>query len=367
LSLRRPILIAITGNWHRKTDGMEFPTVTVVVTTYNYGRFIEQAIDSVLAQEYPQEKIQIVVVDDGSTDDTAERVRKYGSRIDYFRKPNGGQASALNLGLARARGEIVALLDADDMFLPRKLACAVDAFQGNDSLGMVYHPQLEWNIETNEVIASKPALFSGDLRSNPEQVLSYFILPASCVSFRRESLAPLQPIPENIRMLADAYLITLLPLISPVLAISEPLTQYRIHGSNSYYVDEQRASLPAQNARRRQALVLTDAMLNWVTNQKDKVNLRHVQLFRSRWGFESQGLLFKIRPPGRWRTFLFLLRKNYVYSSIQTWKFTVFNYVTCGLALVLGYGKAQFWQNEMLSRAEKWFSKFSNTKMTGGH
>src|SRR6266852_114001 len=96
-------------------------TITVLIDTYNYGHFIEEAIESVLSQDFPSEKMEILVVDDGSTDDTAERVRKYGERVKYLYKDNGGQASAFNYGSARARGEYVALLDADDYWLPGKL------------------------------------------------------------------------------------------------------------------------------------------------------------------------------------------------------------------------------------------------------
>src|SRR6266436_367397 len=80
--------------------------ITVLITTHNYGHFIEHAIDSVLSQDFPLEQVQILVVDDGSIDDTRDRVKKYGSRVEYFYKPNGGQASALNFGFAHARGEI---------------------------------------------------------------------------------------------------------------------------------------------------------------------------------------------------------------------------------------------------------------------
>jgi glycosyltransferase involved in cell wall biosynthesis len=83
----------------------------------NYGHFTEEAIDSVLAQDFPAEQVEIIVVDDGSTDDTGERVKKYGSRIRYFYKANGGQAAALNSGFANARGEIVALLDKVVLFV----------------------------------------------------------------------------------------------------------------------------------------------------------------------------------------------------------------------------------------------------------
>src|SRR5258708_37665165 len=100
---------------------MRMPVVTVLITTYNYGRFIEEAIESVVSQDYPQERGQIVGVDDGSTDDTAERVKKYGERVEYFYQANGGQAAALNFGMAKARGGSRAVLDADDFFLPGRL------------------------------------------------------------------------------------------------------------------------------------------------------------------------------------------------------------------------------------------------------
>ena len=92
--------------------------ISVLITTYNYGRFIEECIDSVLAQEYPSDKLEIIVVDDGSTDDTSERVQKYESKIHYIQKSNGGQASALNIGVANSHGEIICILDADDYFFP---------------------------------------------------------------------------------------------------------------------------------------------------------------------------------------------------------------------------------------------------------
>ena len=94
---------------------MSPPLISVLITTYNYGRFIEGSIDSVLSQDFLPDQLEVVVVDDGSTDDTAERVRKYDSRVQYFYQPNGGQASALNFGFAMARGEIIFLLDGDDV------------------------------------------------------------------------------------------------------------------------------------------------------------------------------------------------------------------------------------------------------------
>jgi glycosyltransferase involved in cell wall biosynthesis len=326
---------------------MESPTFTVLVTTYNYGRFVEQAIESVLSQEYPPEKIQIVVVDDGSTDDTSERVKKYGSRIEYFVKQNGGQASALNFGLAKARGEIVALLDADDVFVPSKLARVAEAFQKNPGLGLVYHQLIEWDNQTNERRALNLRLVSGDLRDNPEQVLKYFVQPASCAAFRRATLQPLLPIPDEIRMLADAFLIILVPLISPILALQDPLTLYRIHGSNSYYVDEKEPSAQTRLARGGKIQTLIEALLKWVAANRSLENREHTELFTRRWSLLADFIQFESSPPGRWRSFFFLVRQNYLFRSCQSWKFSALKYLAACSAIIWGYRKALALQNDL--------------------
>jgi glycosyltransferase involved in cell wall biosynthesis len=83
---------------------MSQPLITVLIDTYNYGCFIEQAIESVLSQDSRQDLIEILVMDDGSTDDTSERIKKYGPRFRYLYKPNGGQGSALSFGFPTRAG-----------------------------------------------------------------------------------------------------------------------------------------------------------------------------------------------------------------------------------------------------------------------
>ncbi len=345
---------------------MESLTVTVLITTYNYAKFIEQAIDSVLSQDYPLERIQIVVVDDGSTDDTSQRVKKYGSSIEYFLKQNGGQASALNFGLAKASGEIVALLDADDVFVPSKLASIAEAFQKNPTIGMVYHQMFEWDVQSNERRALNTPLISGDLRASPQQYLTYFVQPASCTSFRRNTLNSLLPIPDSIRMLADAYLVILVPLVSPILALPEPLTIYRIHGSNSYYADEQRMSQQARTIRGQQILTLIDSLFGWLARNQSVEKQRHVKFFRNRWDLLSKSLKFQNDPPGRWRSFLFLIRQNYVCSFSQSWKFTTLKYLSACSALVLGYRTAQVWEDDILKSTQHLLGKVSRAARTSG-
>ncbi|MEA2289723.1 MAG: hypothetical protein QOD55_1720 [Solirubrobacteraceae bacterium] len=114
------------------------PRVSCIVTTYNLARFLGHALDSVLAQSYPAESLEIIVVDDGSTDDTAAVVLPYGDRVRYLRQENGGHASAVNRGLAEATGEFIALLDADDTWPPDKVARQVAFLREHPATGLVH-------------------------------------------------------------------------------------------------------------------------------------------------------------------------------------------------------------------------------------
>src|SRR6188768_2225570 len=105
------------------------PLVSIVIDNYNYARFLRAAVDSALAQAYP--RVEVVVVDDGSTDDSREVIARYGDRISAVFKPNGGQASAFNAGFAASHGDLVLFLDSDDVLLPSAVAAAADVFAGH--------------------------------------------------------------------------------------------------------------------------------------------------------------------------------------------------------------------------------------------
>lgn len=320
---------------------MTEPLISVVIDTFNYGRFIEEAINSVLSQDFPLNKVQILVVDDGSTDDTSVRVKKYGPRVEYFRKPNGGQASALNYGIERARGEIIALLDADDYFLPHKLTCIAEAFNKDPAIGMTYDHLQEWHVETGERRAwpSFNAV-SGDVCARPDLFLSYLPQPTSAICFRRACLKPLLPIPEQILMLADCYLVALIPFLAPVHAIPEFLGVYRIHGKNSYFVDEQQQAASARRERLQTWKVVIDAMRKWLANNGYTRKQPPVRDFLNLWTRHQQMSRFQASRPGRFRFFRYVLWENYANSSRQTWRFTALNYLTALSALAFGYEKA---------------------------
>jgi glycosyltransferase involved in cell wall biosynthesis len=317
---------------------MALPTITVLITTYNYGKFLDQAIDSVLSQDFPLDTVQIVVVDDGSTDDTSERVKKYGHRIEYFYKPNGGQASALNHGIERARGEIIALLDADDLFIPGKLARVVEVFGADPTLGMVYHRLQEWRVETDEKLEWEFVNVSGDIRNMPDQILAFVCQPTSAISFRRELLKPLLPVPERIRMLADCYLVSLIPFLAPIRGVPDMLTLYRIHGKNSYTKVGLKESREDKTKQLKMWQILADAMAQWLSDNGYNHRNRAVRAFLDRWSLFLDGL--RVDPPNRIAFFWALVRYNHTYAPLQTWRLTFFNYLFAPLGLVLGHSKA---------------------------
>lgn len=112
------------------------PLISVIVPTYNASQYIVQAVESVLYQTYPN--YEIIVVDDGSTDNTHQHLQPYISDIRYIYQPNQGVSVARNRGIDLAKGDLIAFLDADDYFLPDKLAAQVALFSSQSSLGIVH-------------------------------------------------------------------------------------------------------------------------------------------------------------------------------------------------------------------------------------
>jgi glycosyltransferase involved in cell wall biosynthesis len=107
----------------------DFPLVSIVTPCFNAARFIEETIESVLAQDYPN--IEYIVMDGGSTDGTVEILKRYAGRIRYVSEPDGGAADAINKGFARTHGEIFTYVNADDVLLPGAVATAVERFEGD--------------------------------------------------------------------------------------------------------------------------------------------------------------------------------------------------------------------------------------------
>ena len=315
---------------------MNRPDITVLIDAYNYGRFIEQAVESVLSQDFPMEAVEILVVDDGSTDDTADRLRKYVPRVQLIQKENGGQASAFNLGISRAQGDIVALLDADDYWLPQKLRSVASRFQQNPNAGMVYHRLLNLTESSQETTLDEFTPLSGFIPHDLRALFAYSPRPTSSLAFRRTALNRILPIPEGLRIQADGYLGALVIFLAPIVAIDEALAVYRLHGGNLFYSSE--VSIPPERARERIAMlqILIDGMRSWLLKNGFDLERGSEKLSLDRWILYQQTSQFALSPPGRLDLFRHLMKYNSCYRSQMSTRLHALNYLNAFAALLTG-------------------------------
>jgi glycosyltransferase involved in cell wall biosynthesis len=316
---------------------MKAPFFTVLIDTYNYGQYIEEAVASVLAQDFPAEQREILVVDDGSTDDTQERVQKFGEAIRYLRKPNGGQASAFNFGFERARGEIVALLDADDVWLPDKLGRVYEELERNPAAGMVYHRMHLWDgtDETSEDTYFIPV--SGNVTESRRTLLQYPMVGTSCLAFRRNALKELLPVPEALRSQADAYLTALIVFVSPVAAVPEFLGKYRLHGGNLFQMNAERTSRSQVEHRMAMRAALLSSIQEWLHNHGYEMDSTDMRGYLKQWSKAQERDGFALHAPSRWKYFRHLVEYPRIYGEIMTGRHRANSYLRAFAALFLGY------------------------------
>jgi len=211
-------------------------SIDVIVNNYDYGPFLRAAIDSALAQSYA--KVRVVVVDDGSTDDSRAIIESYGSDVVPVFKPNGGQASAFNAGIQESDGEFVIFLDADDVLMPGICAEVAETFAREPTAARVQYRMEVIDEGGSPTGILKPPgyvkLPSGDLRRHA--VAFAFDVPWIATSgnaFRSEAIRRVAPIPENdFRILADWYLVHLTSLLGTVAALDLVGAYRRVHDRN---------------------------------------------------------------------------------------------------------------------------------------
>jgi glycosyltransferase involved in cell wall biosynthesis len=213
---------------------------SVIVNNHDYGRVLGRAIESALAQTHRE--TEVIVVDDGSTDESREVLGRYSDGVLSVLKPKGGQTSALNAGFEVSRGELVCFLDADDELLPTALERALERF--GDGVSKVHWPLEVVDAEQRPVRdpRAQRTLDEGDLAAavrarGPE---SYTTVPTSGNAWSRKLLELVFPLAELEPALgvgsayADGYLSDVAPLVGEVRAVPEPQGLYRIHGANDY-------------------------------------------------------------------------------------------------------------------------------------
>jgi len=315
------------------------PVVSAIVNTYNYGRFVEEAVESVLAQDYPAERLDIIVVDDGSTDDSAERMKGFGKRIRYFQLPHRGQAAALNFGIAQARGEIVAFLDADDLWRADKVRRVAEAFAANPDAGMVYHAFELWRPDGQPVPQQEFQAISGMLAGDLKKLLAYDGQATSGQAFRRSVLEQMLPLPEEFVIgCSDGYLAYNCIFEWPAVAIAERLTRYRLHGANQFSFDKLAAEKMQIKLDTWRALMREHR--KWLERRGHDLRAPATAAFLARQEICAESMGFAFDPPGRIAYFRHLRKEAALYAPVWSFSYRLFKAASAVAALLLGFDRS---------------------------
>lgn len=214
------------------------PLVTILICNYNYGRYLGEAIESALAQTW--KNIEIIVVDDGSTDESREVLEKYEGKIQVILKENGGQASAFNVGICEAKGEIVCFLDSDDLCHPNRVSSIIEKYRQGHR-GLVCH-DLDIIDGTGNSIGKKQTEYAGINLAEGKQMdivfnhdYAWLFSPTSGMSLPISLARKIFPLPcEKWRISADEPLAFHAACLEPFGNLKESLGSYRLHNNNLF-------------------------------------------------------------------------------------------------------------------------------------
>jgi glycosyltransferase involved in cell wall biosynthesis len=215
------------------TDMSARPRASVIVTAYNLDRYLPEALDSALAQESPGGPVQIIVVDDGSTDNTPDVLAAYADRVEVIRQENGGLVKAVDAGLGAVRGEYIALLDADDIWPLDRLRRHVELLDANPHVGLV-HGDME--VIDADGATLHPSFFTWkqDTPSNG-RVLARLVkdnfVSGGASTFRASLMPAIWPIPADAAY-PDWWIATNIAAVSEILYDPANANRYRYHGGN---------------------------------------------------------------------------------------------------------------------------------------
>jgi glycosyltransferase involved in cell wall biosynthesis len=224
----------------------KLPLVSVVIPNYNYGEYLPETIESVLGQNYPN--IELIVVDDESSDDSVKILKSYGNDLTLIQQKNAGVSAARNLGLRFVSGEYVCFLDSDDSWEPDKVSLQMSKFIHNE-VGVVYS-----SVNLCDAMLSKigvwPAIYRGDIRHLYFRFPTRAIVPLCCSNamIRTHVIRSVGEFDTDLNTSADWDFFRRVSEITQVEFIDAPLVNYRQHSRSmssgslvKYYLDNELA------------------------------------------------------------------------------------------------------------------------------
>lgn len=207
-------------------------SVSVIIPTYNYGRFIAEAIESVLGQTIGT--LEIIVVDDGSTDDTEKLFVEFGDAIRYIKQDNGGVCAARNRGVAESTGEFIAFLDADDIWEPTKIEKQLAKFAEDEVIGLVHCGMREFDSDSGETVqlhlVGGEGWVAADIALWERPVI---VGPGGSIVVRRDVIEDVGGFDERLKNGEDWEFCLRVAKKYKVGFVAEPLVNYRNHGANA--------------------------------------------------------------------------------------------------------------------------------------
>jgi glycosyltransferase involved in cell wall biosynthesis len=199
------------------------PLVSIVTPSFNQAQFLEATVLSVLEQDYPN--IEYIVMDGGSTDDSQEILKRYSDRISYWiSEPDEGQTDAINKGFDRAKGDIFAWLNSDDLYKPHAIERAVDFLNQNPAVGMVYG-DADFIDEDGEWIGKFPAARTDYRRLRQ----GYVHIPQQSTFFRSRLWPLVRPLDTSFYFAMDYDLWVRLAAVTPIAYKQETWASFRLH------------------------------------------------------------------------------------------------------------------------------------------
>ncbi len=255
--------------------------VSVIIPTYNYAHYIKDAIESVLTQENFEGEIEIIIVDDGSKDNTADVVAQYGNKIRYIFQENQGKAKATQVGIENAKGKYLFNLDADDFFMPTRIAEAVAVFESDAEIVHVAHPALmeltETSVQHPEAVPAHllNAKISGKVLLQEFYLNRIFYGGGSTFAVRADTMRKF-PVPTGVDMYTDEYLVIFPVYDGYSFLIDHPLSVCRTHGQNFSHFSQS----PEVIRRKQQRLLDSSRVLyEEVAKYPFEPSLKKIMLF----------------------------------------------------------------------------------------